>query len=322
MISFSIVICCYNSSSRIEKTLLYLSKLSIKIYYLVEILIVDNCSNDNIENVTLDYWSRLNSPFPISFFKEGSKGLSNARICGIINSKYDFLIFCDDDNYLFPDYLYQIEITASSYNCAIIGGKGFPISNNSLPDWFYEYGQSAFAVGDFERNLGFGSISYGAGMVIKRDIALKYAFLKSNLFLSDRKGKSLSSGGDSELCLLIGLDSIYYNPDLRFYHNLFDRVSLKYYLKLNKSFAKAEAFLLFYKFSDMSISEAKENYKKILWKSLKVFTLLLFKRNISILNRVKRVFNFYYSLWLIINFFSFEHLLNKALNNKMKIRSN
>lgn len=322
MISFSIIICCYNSSSRIEKTLLYLSKLRISNYYLVEIIIVDNCSNDNIENVSLDYWKRLNSPFPISFFKEASKGLSNARICGIINSKYDYLIFCDDDNYLFPDYLYQIEITVSRYNCAIIGGKGFPISNNLLPDWFYEFGQSAFAVGDFERKLGFGSISYGAGMVIKRDIALKYAYLKSNLFLSDRQGKSLSSGGDSELCLLVGLDSIYYNPDLRFYHNLFDRVSLKYYLKLNKSFAKAEAFLLFYKLSDMSLSEAKENYKKILYRSIKLFILLLFKRKVSVLNRVKRVFNFYFSLWLIINFISFQYLLNKALTNKIKILSN
>lgn len=322
MTSFSIIICCYNSSSRIYKTLSYLSKLNVKTDYLIEVLIVDNCSNDNIESVVLNCWKSFNSPFQLKFLKEPSRGLSNARICGIINSKFDYLIFCDDDNYLFPDYLNQIEITFSRYNCSIIGAKGFPISNNVLPDWFFEFGQSAFAVGDFERRLGFGSISYGAGMVIKREVALKFAFLKPKLFLSDRKGKSLSSGGDSELCLLVGLNSVYYNPDLKFYHNLFDRVSLEYYRELNKSFAKAEALLLFYKISDKPLSVAKSYYLKVLIKSIKIWILLLLKRENTILNRVKIVYNIYYSFWLMVNFFSFKLFFNQALLNKRKIVSN
>ena len=99
----SVIICCYNSSSRIVPTLehLLLQKRSYVIKW--ELIIVDNNSTDNLESIVNKVWEQSN--IPLSIVKESQPGLSFARMKGIETATSDLLIFCDDDNWLASNFI-------------------------------------------------------------------------------------------------------------------------------------------------------------------------------------------------------------------------
>ncbi|NJN42415.1 MAG: glycosyltransferase [Flammeovirgaceae bacterium] len=55
----SVIICCYNSSSRIEKTLehLFQQKTNSRLHW--EIILVDNASTDQTKATAIKRWSNL-----------------------------------------------------------------------------------------------------------------------------------------------------------------------------------------------------------------------------------------------------------------------
>jgi glycosyltransferase involved in cell wall biosynthesis len=315
MDDFSIIICCYNSSGRIIKTLNYLNELLLPSGHFVEIILVDNQSTDNTRELALNYWNSLNSKFEFKVVFENKPGLSNARVAGILNSKFEYLVFCDDDNWLNEDYLLHVRDSFKNSMCKIVGGLGEPVSDLELPEWFYEYGQSAYAVGNYGRLEGPGFLSYGAGLAIRRQIALKYVNLKDRLFLSDRKGLTLSSGGDSELCLIVGLDHVFYNPNLRFSHYLGSRVTEDHFLKLNRSFGVAESYLFYYKINSLPWFKSLKFIFFKLFNSLKYVIFLKFKKNSTLLRRTKAVFHQSFFITLFFSMLKFHSYRKRAAFN-------
>lgn len=74
---------------------------------IVEIIVVDDGSSDNTENVvkSIDY--------PIKYFYQNNKGVSAARNLGIREASGDYLIFLDSDDIITPD---KIDIQAKILN--------------------------------------------------------------------------------------------------------------------------------------------------------------------------------------------------------------
>jgi glycosyltransferase involved in cell wall biosynthesis len=315
MKGYSIIICCYNSSSRIKDTLNHIANLDCPRDYSFEIVLVDNCSNDDTAKLAVQHWNNFNSHFYLKIIHESNPGLSNARVAGILNSKFDYLIFCDDDNWLHKDYLLHVEQSFKNSNCKIVGGIGFPVSDIVLPEWFFEYGQSAYAVGNYGRSEGAGFLSYGAGLAIRRHVALNYEKLNGRLFLSDRKGNSLSSGGDSELCFIVGLDHVFFNPNLKFSHYLGSRVTENHFLKLNRSFGIAEAYLFYYQINSFSWIISLKLILIKLFNSLKLFFLLKFKSKNTLLSKAKVIFHTYLFKTLLLSLINFNSNRNKAAFN-------
>lgn len=220
----SVIICCYNSVRRLAATLFYLAQQKSIEANNWEIIVVDNASTDGTAEAALEYWEKLRCHVPFRVVSDPRPGLANARMTGVQEAKFPFVLFCDDDNWLASNYLAVGGKLISQYEkIGIIGGKSAAVFEGSVPDWFGLF-ERAFAVGEQYKMSGEVTFRYeklwGAGAFYSKE-ALSYLF--NNGFkplLSDRKGKAIVSGGDHELFYALQLAGYkhYYNSDLCFEH--------------------------------------------------------------------------------------------------------
>ena len=92
----SIVIPCYNAAAFIEETLLSILDQS----EIIEIIIVDDGSNDNTKEIL----SKLNYPL-ISYIFQNNSGVSSARNKGLEHSNGEYVIFFDADDKMSAGFL-------------------------------------------------------------------------------------------------------------------------------------------------------------------------------------------------------------------------
>lgn len=249
MNGISVIICCYNSSSQLPQTIRHLATQTIPDSLHCEIILVNNASTDNTVEVAQTEWAKYSSsPLTFKVVHESQPGLSYARQKGINEAKYDYLLFCDDDNWLLPDYLKTgFSILENDKSIGGLGGLGVAEFGGPKPDWFDQYamyyavGKQAPTSGDLSRCRGW---VYGAGCFIRRE-ALN-SLSDYDFISSDRKGASLSSGGDIELCYFILLNGykIWYDERLVFVHYIDGRrLSIDYIKRMLLAHAK-EAYQL------------------------------------------------------------------------------
>lgn len=215
------VICCYNSASRIGDTLEHLARQKLGTFA-YELVMVDNNCSDDTASVAEKKWQGLGSPYPLILVQESKPGLSHARKTGVGAASGAFIVFCDDDNWLSPGYLHEVVTLFQTYpQVGALGGYGSACSDAAFPDWFSAF-QHGYAVGKPDLDTGFlpsGNYLTGAGMAVRRELFLRL-FDRQDSLLTDRAGKELSSGGDTEICLRVLLSgySLYYSSDLHFRH--------------------------------------------------------------------------------------------------------
>jgi glycosyltransferase involved in cell wall biosynthesis len=212
-----------------------------------ELIVVDNnCSDDTAKNAQ-NIWASLNKPFPLNIAYQPIPGLKHARDMGIGVAKYEYIVFCDDDNWLCNNYLISIfKIFETFSDVMIIGGVGEAVFEKKPPKWFFSLNGFGYAVGSEGRKTGFVESVYGAGMACRKSIFIKLGKSQFKSVLIGRKGNELSSGEDIELCILIRKLGylIYLDTTLTFKHALsMNRLTWRYYLKLRKSFGIANSLL-------------------------------------------------------------------------------
>src|SRR5258707_15236118 len=102
----SVIICCFNSAARIAPTLEHLynqKNISLSGW---EVIIIDNCSTDNTSEKASKIWESFGPEKPrFKIVNESTPGLSTAREKGLDEAYYDYVLFCDDDNWLDENYL-------------------------------------------------------------------------------------------------------------------------------------------------------------------------------------------------------------------------
>src|SRR6185437_15848637 len=102
----SVIICCFNSAKRLAPTLEHLYKQKNIPLSSWEVIVVNNCSTDDTAPVAAQIWDSFPSHKPdFRVVDEQTPGLSSARQRGIDESRYGFVVFCDDDNWLDENYL-------------------------------------------------------------------------------------------------------------------------------------------------------------------------------------------------------------------------
>ena len=194
-IGVSVIICCHNSAERLPEVLEYLKQQNFTLPIPWEIVIVDNASTDNTAEIAEKYWK--GDKKIINIISEPNPGLSNARIAGINNARYEYLTFIDDDNWICNDWVERVfSILNKHSDVAICGGKGSIVTDGEIPKWFDKF-QNAFAVGNqFETE---GSLDnsrfylYGAGLSIKKSILNKLFTKGFKFLLTGRKGTLFGS---------------------------------------------------------------------------------------------------------------------------------
>jgi len=250
----SVIICCHNSAKRIIATLNSLAAQVQDSGMSYEIILVDNnCSDDTIQTAN-QYWHQLGTPYPFTFVHQPIPGLTYARQKGIASANFDYVILCDDDNWLCSDYLQKtINIFEALPDVALIGGVGEAVFECNPPEWFHQIGGFGYAVGSEGRSAGYVDSLYGAGMGIRKSVYEKLLTKGMSFILSDRKGNALSSGGDVEMCIIFNKAGykIYFDTALCFKHFIAaNRLRWNYYLQLRKAFGVANAYLQAYQHSD------------------------------------------------------------------------
>lgn len=168
-----------------------------------ELLLVDNRSEELLA-ARVDFTWQRNA----RVLREETLGLTPARIRGIRESKGELLVFVDDDNVLDPDFLeVALRIAEERPFLASWSGQCNPAFEEPPPEWTRRYwGNIAIRQFDTDRwsNLPLlpDTIPCGAGLCVRRDVALRYVDLHDageRRFQADRAGRSLLSGGDNDL---------------------------------------------------------------------------------------------------------------------------
>lgn len=206
-LGISIIICCYNSANRLSKTLKYISRLNYEKLN-CEVIVIDNASTDNTKQKAKIEWTQNKSSIELKVIDEPTLGLNYARRKGAEEAKYSWVLFCDDDNWLDKKYLDHFYDIQNDYpDLSIIGaGLAAPIYEILPQPWFYKYKHlcAIFDLGDeglkehFASKPGDTCWIAGAGMIIKKELLMSY-FNNNKTLLTDRKGDSLSSGGDTDI---------------------------------------------------------------------------------------------------------------------------
>lgn len=219
----SVIICCYNSVQKIIPTIEHLAAQQGIKHLPWEVLLIDNNSNDNTSGIALSTWEKLGTPAPLFTFVETQQGLTYSRKTGVAKSRYECIIFCDDDNWLDSNYLAIAYATLQQQpQAGIVGGWSNGYSTVPFPPAF-ESMQYAFAVGKphaSSRDITDGWQVWGAGMVARKTLLQKIFDPSFPFLCTDRAGKTLSSGGDDEICaraILLGY-KLYFSNDLHFTH--------------------------------------------------------------------------------------------------------
>ena len=281
----SVIICCHNSASRLPKTLEYLSKQELDKKFLWEIIIVDNASTDDTTRFAEQEWLKQNNTEAgFSVVEELKPGLSNARKTGLLKANYEYIIFCDDDNWLDKNYLsLSFALLEEDRTIGVLGGRSQPASDFSLPYWFSTY-QNLYAVG--VQNLNSGDVSdrrfiWGAGMILRKSVLIDLFNAGFISLLTDRKGNAVSSGGDSEICkwFLIAGYKLWYDESLHFKHYIpQNRLTKNYLNSLRQSFNESYGILRYYDFY-LDISVYKHSGAKTLLKLIYHSLKLVFSGN-------------------------------------------
>jgi len=248
-INTSIIVCCYNSAARIEKTLNHLLAQENIDYLQCEIIVVDNNSTDNTRELSATILKNAKCVWQIA--TEKKQGLTAAREAGIAAAKGQLILFCDDDNILAPDYVARVvKLFEGDPSLGAVGGcgQGVPV-NGELPYWFTQYARS-FACYVERPARGYVDALFGAGLALRCKALAQLQAAGFESMLEDRKGSELSSGGDTELCLCLRILGwrVLLDPALRFQHMIpSGRLTTQYLMRLADGFGRSEPIIFIYK---------------------------------------------------------------------------
>lgn len=244
----SVIVCCYNSSWVIEETLHHLFSQKIDNNIPWEIILVNNASTDTTNDIVEKIFAENKDSYSCKLVYEPTPGLSYARDKGIRESKYEYILYCDDDNFLSENYFQEVyRIMESDENIGACGGTGTAlIRDYEAPHWFMKYKKS-YAIGSQE---GTDIIMlYGAGICIRKSAFLKLKEKGFKYFLTGRKGDVLLAGEDTELTTslrIIGY-KLYASDQLQFQHLIPEkRLTVDYLVKMYYGFGYVVPILLNY----------------------------------------------------------------------------
>jgi glycosyltransferase involved in cell wall biosynthesis len=216
----SVVVCTYNRSGSLKRTLDSLREQQVREDIDWEVLIVDNNSRDDTRSV-VDAFART---FPRARYTHESKqGLSYARNHGISLAQGKIILFTDDDVAPAPTWIQRILDGMSAFNCDACGGFIAPVWESSPPAWLTSRFHGFLAIradrGDtYEIKNGLPP-PFGANMAFRHDVFKRFGTFDVT---RGRVGDTLASGEDGELFARIidGGGRVMFFGDARVQHSV------------------------------------------------------------------------------------------------------
>ncbi|SEU00372.1 glycosyltransferase [Paenibacillus sp. NFR01] len=214
----SIIICTYNRSALLVKTLE--SLLSLEHLDKAEIIVVDNRSTDDTAAAVRKFIYSYGALLDIRYLLEPVQGLSAARNAGILASRSPLIAFLDDDAIPEPSWIGTIVDSFGEHpEVMAMGGKIAPIFESRRPEWLikpFELPYTIVDLGSRVREYPKRLHPCGANMAMRKPV------FDISLFPLElgRKGDSLLSGEETWLFEQIRREghSILYHPQMAVDH--------------------------------------------------------------------------------------------------------
>lgn len=217
----SVIICTYNRSSILKKTLQSFFKMEWDPATSYELLVVDNNSTDDTKQAIQSFFNDYRNI--IKYVYEGKIGLSLARNTGIIQSQGKIIAFADDDVDFDKRWGQEILNAFNNYpEASCLGGKSNPLFAEGEPDWankeiYVFYGDTAF--GEIAKNIEFPKYPFGLNMAFRKEVFTRVGMFSPKL---GRYGNSLLSGEEAELFYRISKNNLktLYSPSVMVRHRI------------------------------------------------------------------------------------------------------
>lgn len=243
-----IIICTYNNADLLERSLATLAKQQFSASCLWTVLVVDNNCTDHTASV-VDTYIRTQKIPSLRRIVEPKQGLTHARLCGINHTSSEWVAFVDDDCLLAEDWVEQgIAFATSHSQCGAFGGKVILKWETPPSPTLVKHARSFAANDRGETPQQLSRYNFhipGAGLVMQRKALAQSGWLEKQ-FLSDREGKKLSSGGDSEIVLRIlnaGYE-LWYTPNCVLHHFIpAQRISETYLAKMTYALGTSAPYI-------------------------------------------------------------------------------
>ena len=219
-LGISVIICCYNSSLRLPETLKHLALQQVPANIPWEIIVIDNASTDSTAIVAKREWEKYTAKtVDFKILAQPVPGKNHAFDTGLKAAKYEYILTCDDDNWLFPDYIARaFQIMSSDEKLGALGGFG--IFEPQQPVNKEMEGLSYYFVNGPQTWTNTDHWVYGAGSVYRKSILIELINNGWKQITTGRKGKSLICGEDVEICFMIYLSGykVIADDKLKFKH--------------------------------------------------------------------------------------------------------
>lgn len=217
----SIVIATYNRAQLVSEALASLSvqknaETGADIHTLFEVIVVDNASKDNTQEVVNSWQTTL---LNLRYLYESEQGVNYARNRGIAEARGEYVVFFDDECTVSSDYVYLLIDKLSLYQPALFGGAVYPRYHDMPPKprWFRDdYGM--FSV--FDKTVPSAQIWLsGANMGGQRRLLQAMGGFSTQL---GPKGERMVYGEEHELTERVrhalGMAAVYYFRESIVYH--------------------------------------------------------------------------------------------------------
>lgn len=239
----SVIICTYNREKYIYNALKSIAEQEFPLSD-YEIVLVNNNSTDNTENICKDFEGDY-PEIDFRYFVEINQGLSYARNRGVKESLGDVLIFVDDDATVFDGYLKSIVDFFTEYTSVLAcGGPIEPVYESGKPLWISHFTNQliggALYEGDKIKPFKNGKYPGGGNSALRKMVFQKYGLYNPDL---GRKGTSLIGAEEKDLYDRILKDGqpVYYIPKMGIYHYIPAKKTTKQYFdELTYSIGKSE----------------------------------------------------------------------------------
>lgn len=217
----TLIVRCHNSAKRLPATLAHLANQRVPADVPWEVLLVDNASTDNTAILAEQMWPK-NATGNLRVVNEPMLGYSHSFYRGLREARFEYLSIVDDDNWVCPDWVRLVADTLDSHpDVALCGGPGIPVCETAAPAWFSRFAL-CFAVGPQADASGYlnGNCLWGAGLTIRKSALRDVVSKGFRSVLTGRRGRRLTSGEDSELCIALRAAGWkqWYDPRLTFQH--------------------------------------------------------------------------------------------------------
>jgi glycosyltransferase involved in cell wall biosynthesis len=228
----SVIICTYNRSDSLRRTLEWIRLMEVPPGIRWELLVVDNNSKDDTREVVESF--RRDGGIDCTYLLERNQGLSFARNNGIRNAKGGIIAFTDDDVLVDRHWIGNLRDAFENHrDAACIGGKILPRWEKPCPPWLKgrlleylaccDHGDETLRMS--EPRLG------GANLAIRSHMVVKYGLFDTRL---GHIGGKLYGGEECQYLsrMLEAGECLMYCPEVLVHHCIpASRISKAYFRK-------------------------------------------------------------------------------------------